>query len=176
MEKADKKVKIFYNGEPAVLVAERNGISKMAFRDRLRHGWTVEEACTKCPRSKTRKEKYVYKDNFFQMKLYRLIKEELDKCLTDIEKAMVSRVVRICLEKRWSIEKQNHLNHLEFKRIQNYLHFMYYRLDIPEEDVDNMVKANTELINTKVDKLYPYFFGKNEHLRIEKCQKLNLSC
>ena len=55
-EKLPKKAfSIFINGEPAALIAERNGISRQKFWERIGHGVGVYEACT-MPIRKTKKQ------------------------------------------------------------------------------------------------------------------------
>lgn len=55
-EKLPKKAfSIFINGEPAALIAERNGIPRQKFWERIGHGVGVYEACT-MPIRKTKKQ------------------------------------------------------------------------------------------------------------------------
>ena len=62
---------IKYNGRSAVKQAERNGISRNVFANRIRNGWSVRRACTykKGPNLK----EVAYKLGISYRKLYYLI-------------------------------------------------------------------------------------------------------
>ena len=42
----ERRIKYYYNGQPAVDVAVANGIKKEVFTQRVRNGWSIEKACT----------------------------------------------------------------------------------------------------------------------------------
>lgn len=169
----NKKEKYFYEGKLAIKVAEENGISKVAFNNRLWNGWSVEDACTKPMRAKFRKEKYELKIDFFTAKLYRQIVDRIRAAETDVEKIIIVNVVTSCIMKRWQMEPKYGIKHEDFKRLMNFLNKFTYDMDIPEDEVDNIVKANQSLIDLRIEKEYPSFFGKYEKEKVEKWQKQN---
>ena len=165
------KVKYMLGERLAVDVAKENGISVMAFRDRLLHGWNIEEAATKPPRNKVRKEHYEYPHDFFTKNLYDNIKAVFDKQENDYEKIITIEVFRACIRKRWDLEKDCDLTHQEFRQIRNYLDNLEKKMDIPEEEVEGILRANQTLVDIRVSKLFYQFFGTHELEKAELCQK-----
>ena len=164
-----RQTKLFVDGEPAVEVAKRNGISIPVFRNRLFNGWSLEKACT-VPTHKKPDERQSIKSNFVNI-LYNEIKQDIVKTQTDYEKIIILTVCKKCMENRWNnVEKPYHLTHNNFKRVTNYIDKMLIELDIPDEDIENIVNANIDMINNRVEKNKEKYFSEYELRKIEKWQ------
>lgn len=161
------KIKFFVNGEPAVDIAKRNGISIPVFRDRLRNGWSVENACTVPTHKKSdEKSKVSFANNLFND-----IKDMVEASLTDYEKILHLEVCKRCIHKRWETdEKTYHLTHNFFTRIINYIKNTLIELDIDEDTIEELVKANIDTVNSRIEKNYEKYFSDYEKRKMIKWQ------
>jgi hypothetical protein len=168
--KLDKRFKMFVNGEPAVDIARRNGISKATFDNRVFNGWSIENACTVPTHRKPEGIREVVKTNFVNT-LLNNIKKEIQKCNSDYEQILILNVVERCIQLRWSSdERAYHLTHNKFTRIKNYIEKKYIELDIPEETIETIVNANIDIINSRVEKWYDQYFSEYEKRKMVKWQ------
>lgn len=161
------KIKYVVNGEPAVDIARKNGISVLVFRDRLRNGWTVENACT----VPTHRKSDVKDSVSFANNLFNELKDNVNKSSTDYEKILHIEVCKRCIHKRWETdEKTYHLTHNFFKRINNYIKTTLIELDISDDVIEKLVNANIDMINSRVEKNYDKYFSDYEKRKMIKWQ------